>query len=68
MNSNTENTTIYCYLASADNCPALLMTDTISNPSLYSKKNVIHINKNFDELENSYYLCSECENLERFNA
>lgn len=68
MNSNTENTTIYCYLASADNCPALLMTDTISNPSLYSKKNVIQINKNFDELENSYYLCSECENLERFNA
>lgn len=66
--SETETVTTTFYMASAGNCPSTTLDSRIVNPSFFYKKNVTQINKNFDGLEESYYLCSECENLERFNS
>lgn len=66
--SETETVTTTFYMASAGNCPSTTLDSRIVNPSFFYKKNVTQINKNFDGLEESYYLCSECENLSMFNS
>jgi hypothetical protein len=60
--------TVTFYMASAGNCPSFTPDNRIVNPSFFYNKNVTQINKNFDNLEKSYYLCSKCENLSMFNS
>lgn len=65
--SETETVTRF-YMASAGNCPSFTHDTRIVNPSFFYNKNVTQINKNFDDLEKSYYLCSKCEKLSMFNS
>ena len=66
--SETETVTSTFYMASAGKCPSFTLDTRIVNPSFFYNKNVTQINKNFDDLEKSYYLCSKCEKLSMFNS